>query len=125
MATQNDFTRSFGVNAAMSAFSRVVVSPNSKISLADLNTRGLGVLQEDVSNDTWQNPAVRFWGTGSCQVLATGGSITPGDTLFTAVEPGYVQPSAAVTGALTMGRAVTGLPGSVSGVLEMAPQFNL
>jgi hypothetical protein len=124
MATQNDFTRSFGVNAAMSAFSRVVVSPNGKISLADINSRGVGIIQEDVSNDVWQNPAVRFWGTGSAQVLATAGPVTPGDTLFTATEAGYVRPSA-ITSSLTMGRCISGIPGAVSGVVEMAPQFNL
>lgn len=124
MATQNDFFRSFTVNAAMSAYSRVVVSPNGSISLADINTRGLGVLQDDTTADTWQNPAVRFWGTGSCQVLVTAGPSTPGDTLFTATEAGYVRPSS-ITGSLTMGRAITGIPGAVSGVLEMAPQFDL
>lgn len=124
MSTQNDFTRSFGVNAAMSAYSRVVVSPNGKISLADTKTLGLGIIQEDVSNDVWQNPAVRFWGTGSVQVSATGGPITPGDTLYTATETGLVRPTS-VTSSITFGRCITGLPGAVSGVIEAFFQPNL
>lgn len=124
MATQNDFTRSFGVNAAMSAFSRVVVSPNGKISLADVNRRGDGIIQEDVQGAVWENPAVRFWGTGSAQVLTTGGPVTPGDTMFTAAEAGFARPGS-VTGSLTMGRAVSGMPGAITGVVEINPQFNL
>lgn len=123
MATQNDFSRSFPPNAAMSAYFRVVVSPNGKISLADTKVRGIGIIQEDVQGGYWENPAVRLWGTGTCQVMATNGPITPGDTIYTAAEAGMVQNSAAVTNSITMGKAITGLPGAITGVIEFLPLF--
>lgn len=120
MATQNDFVRAFNnPPAALSAFSRVDVNSDGAIILADASVRGIGVLQTDVQGESWENPDVRFWGTGSVQILGTAGPITPGDTLYTAAG-GRVAP----TGSNVVGRALTAL-GTVSGALEMFPQFDL
>lgn len=103
MSTQNDFTRSFGVNAAMSAGLRVSVSSNGKIGLAGRTDPGVGVLQQDCTNDTWQTPKVRFWGTGSVGVIATGAPGTAGDLVF-AVVTGQVAVTQATTPYFVVGR---------------------
>lgn len=93
MATQNDFSRSFQVNAAMSAFLRVSVSSNGKIGLAGTEA-GIGVLQEDCTSNSYENPKVRFYGTGSFKCAATGAPGTAGNYMF-AVVTGQVAPTAA------------------------------
>ena len=82
MATQNDFSRSYSVNAAMSAFVRVAVSSNGRIGPAGLGVVGVGMLQEDTTAGTYENPKVRFYGTGSARAAVTGCPITASAVLF-------------------------------------------
>lgn len=82
MATQTNFTRSFAVNAAMSAGRIVALSSNGSIGLAAINTKGLGVIQDDTTSGAYENPAVRFPSTGSVRVSVTGLAATPADTLY-------------------------------------------
>ena len=65
MATYNDFSRSFTVNAAMSAGRRVALSNNGSIGLAAAEQFGVGVLERDCTADAFENPKVRLPGTGS------------------------------------------------------------
>jgi len=81
MSTQNTFTRSFQVNSAMSAFYRVTVSTNGKIGLAGVDVLGIGILQEDCTSNSYENPSVRLWGGGTFKCAITGSSVTAGDTL--------------------------------------------
>lgn len=103
MATQNDFTRSFAVNAAMSAGLRVSVSSNGKIGLASSTEPGVGVLQEDCTAESYENPKVRFYGTGSVVCVGTGAPATAGNLVFAAVT-GQIVPTAAVTPVWVIGR---------------------
>lgn len=103
MATQNDFTRSFQVNAAMSAGLRVAVSSNGKIGLAGASDPGVGVLQEDCTANSYENPKVRFWGTGSVAVIGTGAPATAGNLVF-AVVTGQIAPTQASTPQWVVGR---------------------
>lgn len=103
MATQNDFTRSFQVNAAMSAGLRVSVSSNGKIGLAGASEPGVGVLQEDCTANAYENPKVRFYGTGSVVVVGTGAPATAGNLMF-AVVTGQVAPTQAATPQWVVGR---------------------
>jgi hypothetical protein len=127
MATQNDFYRAFNYPAcAMSAFTRVVISVNGSLWPADKNVRGIGVLQEDVSGQVWENPDVRFLGVGTCQVMATSGllvgpQITPGATLY-CVALGQVAPTsgASTNAVVTFGWAVTALA-VTTGCIEAVP----
>lgn len=96
MSTQNDFTRAFGLNAAMSAGTRVAVSSNGKLDVAGAGKAGVGVLQQDGTTNSYDNPKVRFWGTGSVGILATGAPATAGNLMF-AVVTGMVAPTQAAT----------------------------
>ena len=82
MATQNDFSRSFTVNAAMSAFARVAVSNNKSIGLAAIGVVGVGVLQEDCTSGAYENPKVRLYGNGTVKIAVTAVPVTAGDVLF-------------------------------------------
>lgn len=73
----------------MSAFMRVVVSPNGFISIAGVDTLGIGMVQEDCTANAYENVAVRLWGTGTNRVILTGISCTAGDRLV-AVTNGLV-----------------------------------
>ena len=106
MSIQNNFIRSFQVNAAMSAFYRVTVSSNGKLDLAGVDVLGIGILQEDCTANTYETPAVRLWGTGTFKCAVTGNSITAGNTLI------------AVTGGLAA--LTNGLAGNTGIVQGMA-----
>lgn len=97
MSTYNDFSRSFTVNAAMSAGVRVALSSNGSIGLAGDRILGLGVLQRDTTAGSYENPKVRFFGTGSVSVAVTGGPATVGDKLF-CLALGQVGPTSAAAG---------------------------
>lgn len=105
MSTQNDFSRSFTVNAAMSAFRRVTVSANGSIGYAAINEAGIGVLQQDTTANSYENPKVRFYTTGSFKVSATGGLVTAGNTLY-AVTNGQVAVTNGATGGVAVGIAL-------------------
>lgn len=102
MATQNDFTRAFGVNSAMSGFRRVALSSNGSVGYAATAVVGIGVLQQDVAGNSWDTPQVRFYTHGSFICSVTGVPVTIGDTLY-AGATGQV----ASTGTVTIGLAGT------------------
>jgi hypothetical protein len=111
MSTQNDFSRSFALNSAMSAGRRVAISNNGKLDPAGVGVAGIGVLQEDGTTDSWCNPKVRFYGTGSVGILGTGAPATAGDFVYAAatgmIAPTAVTPYAPV-GYLAEGYTVNG-----------------
>jgi len=123
MATQNDFTRGFTVNTAMSAFIRVTVSANGAIGPSG-GEQGQGVLQSDVQGLSFEIPKVRFNGVGSMQVAVTGNgttAITPGASLYTTAN-GYLCVSA-MTGVLLWGVALQGSGTNTGAVIEALPSF--
>jgi hypothetical protein len=97
MATYNDFTRSFQVNAAISAGSRVALSHNGSIGVAGDRVLGIGVIDRDCSAAAYENPKVRFYGTGSVGVAVTGGPATAGDKMY-CLATGQVGPTSAAAG---------------------------
>ena len=125
MATSNDFTRSFSVNAALSAFRRVAVSNNGSIGYADQNVAGVGVLQQDTTNDSFYTPQVRFYSTGTYICAVTGVPVTIGDTIYAHLT-GYVANTGAGVASnstLTLGRSLT--TATVNGTyIEVAPIAN-
>lgn len=120
MATTNDFTRAFSVNAALSAFRRVAVSNNGSIGYADDGVLGIGILQQDVTNDSFFTPSVRFYSLGTYMCAVTGCPVTIGDTVYAAVT-GYVSSTGRSSiFALTAGRTLT--TATVNGSwIEVAP----
>lgn len=106
MATQNDFSRSFGVNAALSGFRRVMVSNNGSVGYADNLTLGVGVLQQDVTNNSYYTPAVRFYSTGTYMCAVTAVPVTIGDTVYAAVT-GYVSSTGTVVAGHTLTSAAS------------------
>jgi hypothetical protein len=115
MATTNDFTRSFSVNAALSAFRRVAVSNNGSIDYANNGILGVGILQQDVTNDSFYTPSVRFYSVGTYMCAVTSVPVTIGDTVYAAVN-GYVSS----TGTVVAGRTLTSA--SVNGTwIEVIP----
>ena len=120
MATQNDFYRSFQVNAAMSANRRVAISNNGKIGYASATELGVGILQEDTSAGSYESPSVRLYGTGTLRV-AISAITTTGDSLICAAN-GLVVPKGATTSAImTFGTALSGA--AASGQLIEAQQL--
>jgi hypothetical protein len=82
MSSFNDFSRSFQVNAAMSAGRVVALSSNSKIGLAACDAaNAIGVLEDDVTSNTYENPKVRLFGAGSRLISITGCPCTAGDVM--------------------------------------------
>lgn len=114
MATYNDFSRSFTVNAAMSAGARVALSSNGSIGLAGAAIVGIGVLQRDTTAGSYENPAVRFYGTGSVAVAVTGAPATVGDTLY-CLANGQVGPTNSATNGIQWGTLLESY--STNGVL--------
>lgn len=95
--TYNDFTRSFTVNAAMSAGDRVALSSNGSIGRAGDRVLGIGVLDRDCSANAYEQPKVRFFGTGSVGIAVTGGPATAGDKMY-CLATGQVGPTSAAAG---------------------------
>jgi hypothetical protein len=90
MSSFNDFTRCFQVNEAMSAGRVVALSNNGKIGLAACDAaNSLGVLEEDCTANTYENPKVRLWGCGTRLIAVTNTPLTAGDTVVI-VTSGYV-----------------------------------
>lgn len=124
MSSQQDLTRSFQVNAAMSAGRVVAVSNNGYIGLAACDSAiAIGVLQVDTTANAYENPRVRLLGAGTVLVSVTGCPLTTGDVMVvvtsgqvsvtngrtgdTGVELGVLLENAATNGELkevTMGR---------------------
>jgi hypothetical protein len=127
MATQNDFSRAFPVNTAMSAFRRVSLSSNGGLGYSQATEAGVGVLQDDVLGLAYENPKVRFYGTGSVMVAVTGGPATAGATMWAAVT-GYVTPivpspvTAGVTFGILLAPLIVTVNGTFAEVLPL-PQF--
>lgn len=123
MAVQHNFTRSFQVNAAMSAGRVVAVSNNGKIGLAAINTRGVGVLQEDTTAEAYENPAVRLYGTGTVRVSVTGTPLTAGDTLYTVTNGQVAGTNGNIGTAQIFGTLLETTGPSANGTLaEVLPQ---
>lgn len=121
MSTQNNFSRSFTANTAMSAFRRVAVSANGAIGLAAINELGIGILQEDTAAQSYENPKVRFYSTGSFKCSATGGLVTAGNTLY-AVTNGQVAVTNGGTGGTVVGIALENGSYTAGEWIEIAPQ---
>ena len=104
MATQSDLHRGFKINAAMSAFLRVVVDTGGLVGPTTFNQLGIGVLQNDVSSTTYDIAVVRLWGAGTMKMTATGLSMTAGDKVQ-ALTSGYfgINVTGSVTAACTIG----------------------
>jgi hypothetical protein len=115
MPTQVNTQDSYRVNEAMSANVRVVVSSNGAISLADNTVKGDGILQRDVTADSWVTAPVRFFSAGSALIPVTGAPGTAGNIAYAAAA-GRV----AVTGTVVIGRLKSGY--TVNGVsVEVVP----
>lgn len=99
----------------MSANLRVVVSTNGGIDPAGNTVSGVGVVQRDVTADSWVTAPVRYFSAGSSLIQATGAPGTTGDILYAAAS-GRVAP----TGTVVIGRAKGGF--TVNGVnVEVIP----
>ena len=123
MASQNNFSRSFTVNAAMSAGSVVALSSNASIGLNAINQPGIGVLQDDCTANSYENPKVRLYGTGTSKVSVTGTPLTAGDTLYT-VTNGQVAGTNGATGGQKFGILLETTGASANGQLfEALPQI--
>ncbi len=82
MSTFTNDSRSFQVNAAMSAGRIVALSSNGKIGLAAADaTNAVGVREEDVTANTYENPKVKYFGSCSRLVSITGCPCTAGDRM--------------------------------------------
>jgi hypothetical protein len=98
MSVQKDFTGSWQVNAAMSRGFVVAFSPNGKLSLALCDSAtSIGVIQEDTTANSYENPKVRLWGAGTVMVAVTGCPLTAGDVMVV-VTGGYVSVTNGKTG---------------------------
>lgn len=120
MATQNDYYRSFPVNAAMSANRRVAMSTNGSIGYADGSTLGIGILQNDVTSSSYEVGTVRLFGTGTAAV-GISAITTVADTLICTAS-GLVCPKGSVTNGITFGRALTAASNSGE-LIEAVPLF--
>ncbi len=105
----------------MSAYLRVSISKGGNITPAALLEPGIGVLQQDVQGASWENAKVRFWGTGSCICLLTGGLTTIGTTLFAATG-GYVTstPNQTAGVGVTIGTSLETVSAAL-GTVELVP----
>ncbi len=82
MSSFNNFSRSFQVNAAMSAGRIVALSNNGKLDLAACDgTNAIGVLEDDTTSNSYENPKVRFFGPFTRLVAITGCPCTAGDRM--------------------------------------------
>jgi hypothetical protein len=113
MATQNDFTRSFRPAAAMSAYRRVLVDTSGYINYAGNTVVGQGVLQNDVTADSFASGTVRFFGTGSCRISVTAGPATLGDKLYAAANGQVSATGTVVVGMLIDATTAQGSEGEV------------
>lgn len=74
----------------MSAYRCVAVSSNGSIDVCAVDVRGVGVLQEDTTANSYERPAVRLYGTGTFRVAVTGVPLTAGNAMVV-VTGGYVS----------------------------------
>lgn len=121
MSTQNDFTRSFQVNTPMSAWRRVQMSSNGFLDLGALGVIGVGILQEDTNANTYENPKVRLYGTGTAQMAVSGAPVAAGNSLY-AITGGYVAPTSGGVGGQIVGIALESTLNN-GDVIEVLPQF--
>ena len=111
---QNDNSFTLRAAAAASAFRRVTVNASGQAAVADNTVKGVGVLQRDVSAETWDSSAVRTWGAGTHCIAVAAAPITAGDLAYAAAG-GLVAP----TGTVIVGRCLTGT--TVNGtIIEVA-----
>jgi hypothetical protein len=111
---QSDNTFTLRAAAAASAFRRASINSSGQAAVADNTVKGVGVLQRDVSAESFDSATIRTWGAGTHAIAGTAGPITTGDLVYAAAG-GLVAP----TGTVIVGRAVTGI--MVNGtILEVA-----
>ena len=90
----------------MSAYRVVAVSSNGSIGLSAVDVRGVGVLQEDTTAESYERPSVRLWGTGTFRVAVTGTPLTAGNVMvvvtngFVSVTNGLIGNSGVAVGTL-------------------------
>lgn len=98
MSTQQDFTRSFQTNTAMSRGRVVALSNNGKITLAACDSAiVIGTLAVDTTAEAYENPKVRLLGAGTVMVSVTGCPLTAGDVMVVCTS-GQVSATNARTG---------------------------
>lgn len=117
MATQNNDTRTFQANAAMSAYRLVAISSNGGVGLNPATKAGDGVLQEDVKDGDAKGAVVRMPGAGSFKVAITG-AVTAGNLLF-AEASGYAAASGTIAINLRAAESASG----TNSVIEAIPVF--
>lgn len=121
MASQYNDSRSFSVNAAMSAFRRVAVSNNGYIGYAAIAVKGVGILQRDCTADSFENPEVRLYSAGTQKIAITAAPITVGDAIY-AVTNGMGAVTNGANGGTTIGIALESAA-SNGDIIEFLPQF--
>lgn len=104
MSTHNDITRSFPVSSAMSAGVIVEIFTDGYIRVNSANNIGLGVLQEDCTANSYENPAVRLWGAGTVRVQVAS-AMTVADKCY-AVTGGQIAATNGSTTTRGYGRIV-------------------
>lgn len=111
---QNDRSFTLRAAAAASAFRRVTINSSGQSAVADNTVKGVGVLQRDVSAESFDSAVIRTWGAGTHAIAVTGAPITAGDLAYAAAG-GLI----AATGTVIVGRAITGT--TVNGtIIEVA-----
>jgi hypothetical protein len=118
MATQNDSSRTFPANVALSQFRRVTLSSNGGVGLADNIIAGVGIVQRDTTADDPYGAIVRLSGAGSYAIAVTAAPVTAGNLLYAALN-GYAAPTGTVSLGLRAAENTT-VNGSV---IEAIPSF--
>ena len=118
MSTQNDNSRTFPANAAMTQFRRVALSENGGVAHADNTVAGIGVIQRDaVEGDTY-GAVVRLRGAGSHKIAITAAPVTAGNLLYAAAN-GYAAP----TGTVSLALEADENAGGNGAIIEAIPRF--
>ena len=108
MATANNLTRTFPVTVAMSKGTVVQLHTDGNIRPNPINQFGIGVLLDDCTANSYENPAVRLWGAGTVPVSVTGTPLTAGNILY-AVTGGQVAGTNGFIGGANGGRILGSL----------------
>jgi hypothetical protein len=116
MATQNNESRTFPSNAAITAFRRVVLSTNGGVGVADNTVAGVGVLQRDTVADDTYGAVVRLAGAGTFKIAITAAPVTVGNILYAAAN-GAVAP----TGTVSLGWRAVESASANDAVIEAIP----
>lgn len=97
----------------MSAYRCVAVSSNGSIGLCAVDVRGIGVIEEDTTSNSYERPRVRLWGAGTFRVAVTGTPLTAGNAMvvctngFVSVTNGLAGNTGVIVGTLLESAAVS------------------